>query len=405
MIKRLANKTSRCFLNMSRHHSHINTAIQMLRLYKGEIPFSIFLKHFFAKEKKYGSKDRKQIASLCYSYFRIGLALNKNITEENIITAFFLTSKDPSALVQELKPGWANAITKSVQEKIIIAKAGFSVRDIFPFTNELNDDTNAELFSKSFLEQPYLFIRTRPQYKNTVVDKIKKSKSEYQFLKNNNCVQFPPATKIGNFLTPDKEVVIQDYNSQQVLNYIISSNFFPDKKEVTVWDCCAASGGKSILIFDLLQGKIKLTVSDIRQSIITNLQQRFKKAGIKNYHHFVADISSEVPAAKYDIIICDAPCTGSGTWSRTPEQLYFFNPEAIDEFASRQKRITVNILSHLNHNGLFFYITCSVFKKENEDVVAHISKQPGIQLIEMKNLDGSEINADSMFVAVFTKTN
>ena len=392
---------------MGRHHSHINTAIQLLRLYNGEIPFSIFIKQFFAKEKKYGSKDRKQITALCYSYFRIGWALKKNITEENIIKALFLTTSEPSQLITALKPGWAESVTKPVEEKIIISDATFSITDIFPFNKELGNQINATAFSKSFTAQPNLFIRIRPQHKNVVIDKIKNSGIEHRFLCDNNCVQFNPATNIENFLMADKEVVIQDYNSQQVLNYLTNHISLNNKKEFSVWDCCAASGGKSILLYDLLNGKIKLTVSDIRQSIIANLQQRFKKAAIKNYHHFVTDVSNDekkIPADKFDIIICDAPCTGSGTWSRTPEQLYFFNPASIEEFTNRQKKIAANASTHLHTNGLFFYITCSVFKKENEEVAAYISQQPGMQLLEMKNLDGSEVKADSMFVAAFTKT-
>ena len=283
----------------------------------------------------------------------------------------------------------------------------FNLQDLFPFIEELNEKINAELFCKSFLTQPNLFVRPRPKNKKNVIEKIKASGIEHHFLNENNCVEFSSGTSIEKILEIDKEVVIQDYNSQQVLNYITENNFLFMEKEISVWDCCAASGGKSILIYDLLDGKIKLTVSDIRESILTNLQQRFKNAGIKNYHHFIADISDETkknPALKYDIIICDAPCTGSGTWSRTPEQLYFFNPTSIDYYSSKQKKIATKTLSYLNENGLFFYITCSVFKKENEDVVEYISKQAGMKLIEMKNLFGYEIKADSMFVAVFQKT-
>jgi 16S rRNA (cytosine967-C5)-methyltransferase len=389
---------------MSRYYSYINTAAKILQSYNGEMPFSFFIKQFFAKEKKYGSKDRKQIAALCYSWFRVGLALKKNLTEENIIKAFFISNHEPSALIQELKPEWNNAITNATEEKI--AAADFSVTDIFPFKNELNDAIDFNTFCKSFLTQPEVFVRIRPQNKNAVAQKIKATDVECNFLNNDNAIQFSSGTNIEKFLAIDKEVVIQDYNSQQVLNYLSVNNFSFDKKEIAVWDCCAASGGKSILLYDLLNEKIKLTVSDIRQSIIANLQQRFKNAGIKNYHHFIADISNNVKtsqASNYDIIICDAPCTGSGTWSRTPEQLYFFNQSSIEEFSTLQKKIATNVLQHLNNNGLFFYITCSVFKKENEEVVEHISKLTGVELIEMKNLFGYEMKADSMFVAVFQK--
>lgn len=392
---------------MGRYYSYINTSLNILRGYNGEMPFSIFIKQFFSKEKKYGSRDRKQIAALCYSYFRVGHALNRQISEENLLAAFFIVNTGTSLLVQNLQPGWNDAVNKPAEEKIKLTAAASGIENIFPFTSLLNDTININSFCRSFIIQPSLFVRIRPHNKKAVIEKIKAAGTDHALLNDDNCAAFPPGINIDNFLLPDKEVVVQDYNSQQVLNFIkYVSPFTASQKGPAVWDCCAASGGKSILIYDLLDEKIQLTVSDIRQSILANLQQRFKNAGIKNYHHFVADISNSektLPAASYDLIICDAPCTGSGTWSRTPEQLYFFNPASVDEYAARQKKIAANVLPHLKPNGLFFYITCSVFKKENEEVAEHIGKQPGMKLMEMKNLFGYEIKADSMFVAVFKK--
>jgi len=154
-----------------------------------------------------------------------------------------------------------------------------------------------------------------------------------------------------------------------------------------------------------------------------NLKQRFAKAGIKNYTSFTADLTSlnfskNVPADKsqislkarrgsvgesFDLVICDAPCTGSGTWSRTPEQLYFFNDEKIDQYALLQKKIVSTIVAMLKKNGWLLYITCSVFKKENEDVVEFIRSNSEFELVEMELLKGYEKKADTMFAALFKR--
>jgi 16S rRNA (cytosine967-C5)-methyltransferase len=68
-----------------------------------------------------------------------------------------------------------------------------------------------------------------------------------------------------------------------------------------------------------------------------------------------------------------------------------------------QKEIASHAISHLKKNGLFFYITCSVFKQENETVTNYISGELGLEMVQMKNLWGYESKADSMFVAVFRK--
>lgn len=394
---------------MSRYHSHINTALKLLQSYRGDLPFNIFIKQFFSKEKKYGSKDRKQIAALCYSYFRMGLAFSKQLSEANLIKAFFLTNSGYPSLIAALKPEWSAAVDKGPDEKIKLVSPGLAVNSIFPFADELNGRTDITAFNRSFFFQPHLFIRIRPQHLHTVPGKLSTAGIPFLLL-SPNCIQLPAATNIEQVLKIDEEVVIQDHNSQLVLNYLIAhSADIPLLKEedITVWDCCAASGGKSILINDILQQHLQLTVSDIRPGSIANLQQRFKNAGIKKYHSFVADTSdpaAKLPGDLFQLIICDAPCTGSGTWSRTPEQLYFFNPDQIDVYASRQKKIAANSIARLKKDGLFFYITCSVFKKENEEVAAFIALHPGMELLEMKNLEGYTMQADSMFVAVFKKT-
>ena len=88
--------------------------------------------------------------------------------------------------------------------------------------------------------------------------------------------------------------------------------------------------------------------------------------------------------------------------SRTPENLRYFTPEHIDAFTQKQKKIVANVIPHLQKNGLFFYITCSVFKKENEDIVQFIKEQFQLQVLHMELLKGYDKKADSMFVAVFS---
>ena len=66
-----------------------------------------------------------------------------------------------------------------------------------------------------------------------------------------------------------------------------------------------------------------------------------------------------------------------------------------------QQQIVSNVIPHLQTGGLFIYITCSVFKNENEDMVSFITKKFHLQLLQMELLKGYDKKADSMFVAVF----
>ncbi len=102
------------------------------------------------------------------------------------------------------------------------------------------------------------------------------------------------------------------------------------------------------------------------------------------------------------MIIADVPCTGSGTWARTPEQLLYFRKEQIEKYTSLQKKILQNVIPHLKKGGHLLYVTCSVFKKENEEIVTFIQEELHLTLINMEILKGYEMKADTMFAALFT---
>ena len=95
------------------------------------------------------------------------------------------------------------------------------------------------------------------------------------------------------------------------------------------------------------------------------------------------------------------PCSGSGTWARTPEQISNFNSNQIAEFTQLQYLIVSNVIHHLEKNGYLLYITCSVFKAENEDIVEKLTGH--LKLVEKKYFEGYTNKADTMFAALFKK--
>ncbi len=165
---------------------------------------------------------------------------------------------------------------------------------------------------------------------------------------------------------------------------------------------------------------MSITVSDIRESILRNLRHRFRQAGIEKYHAFIADLSKDVPPASgnappasgspaqangkvggFDLILADVPCTGSGTWSRNPEELWFFDPEQILQYRETQKKILTHLVPGMAPNAWFVYSTCSVFKKENEEMAVFLRNQFDLQQNKMENIKGYDQGADTMFAANF----
>lgn len=389
---------------MSRYHSYINSATEIIGQYNGGEPFASFLKKFFSQHKKYGSKDRKQISHLCYCYFRLGKSVKDLPIDEKILTGLFLCSNQSNDILQALKPVWNERISSSVEEKIKLISHPVLVEKIFSWHNQLSEDIDKNQFTIAHLQQPDLFLRIRLGKEKIVAQKLSNAGVSFSAM-TGNCLALLNASKIDTILELDKEVVVQDYSSQRVGELLQYFKPQTSNSKISVWDCCAASGGKSIMAKDIL-GDIDLTVSDVRESILVNLQKRLEIAGIKNYKSIIADLSKPAGTFKdnsYDLIIADVPCSGSGTWSRTPEQLVYFDEKQIEEYASLQKKIISTIVSKLKLGGHLLYITCSVFEKENENAVNFIGEKFKLDLIKSELLKGYDKKADTMFAALFQK--
>jgi 16S rRNA (cytosine967-C5)-methyltransferase len=385
---------------MSRWYSYLNSAVSILDTYHGGEPLATYLKKFFAQHKKYGSGDRKQIAHLCYGYFRLGKALLDLTKEERIVAALFLTTTTGHPLLELLKPGWSEKTGLPAEEKYYMLSNGAPVTEVFPWEEECSEGISYENFCASFFIQPDLFLRVRPGNEKAVKNALANAGLDHTII-NETCIALPNASKVDELLQLNKEVVVQDYSSQQ------TGTLLDGLQAGTLWDCCAASGGKSIMAWDLLPG-IELTVSDKRESIIANLKKRFREAGIDHYQSAVADLStvgnrSSIFDNQYSIILADVPCTGSGTWSRTPEQLFYFDKARIDEYASLQKKIMHNVVPQLQAGGYLIYITCSVFKKENEEMMGYLQEKFSLQVMQQRLFKGYTMKADTMFAALLKK--
>ena len=327
--------------------------------------------------------------------------MNDRPAEERILIGLFLSSSQSNEILQELRPGWNDKINLPVKEKCSMLNVPCSTLNLFLFTDELSEGIETEQFILSHLMQPDLFLRIRPGNEIIVRQKLEKAGISFNQI-TKTCMALPNSSRIDDIIELNKEAVVQDYSSQRVSEFL---SLPVANGPLSVWDCCAASGGKSMMLYDL-DPTIGLTVSDVRESILANLRKRFNEAGIRKYQSFIIDLTKPILKFKspaFNLIICDAPCSGSGTWGRTPEQLYYFEKNKIVSYASLQRQIVSNVIPLLKPGSYFLYITCSVFKKENEEVVESIRKDFGFTITRMDVLKGYDKKADTMFAALLQK--
>jgi 16S rRNA (cytosine967-C5)-methyltransferase len=378
--------------------NQLKTFHHILDEYPAETPLSKFLPGFYRQNKQMGSTDRRVASRLIYNFFRLGNALPGLPADERLIVAEFLCNTHINSFLQHFKPDWATCIDFSISEKIALVKAGypgFNLDDVFPWAGQISAGIDKKAFLSSFFCQPDLFIHVHNGYDHLVKAGLNKAEITFKD-EGNGCLALPNGTRLETVFPTQHWLEIQDYSSQQ------TADFFRPQKWDHWWDACAASGGKSLLLYEQ-EPNIKLVVSDIRESVLANLDERFQQAGLRKYQKKVLDLTLNPDQVLHDYafdgIILDAPCSGSGTWGRTPEMIAQFNPQKIEFFQKLQQNITRNVVKYLKPGKPLIYITCSAFRAENEDIVDFLVKELGLKLEDQKVLKGYENKADTMFVA------
>ncbi|HEY4196848.1 MAG TPA: RsmB/NOP family class I SAM-dependent RNA methyltransferase [Mucilaginibacter sp.] len=383
--------------------NQLKTFQRILGNYPAETPLSKFLPGFYRQNKQMGSTDRKVASRLIYNYFRLGKALFNTTIEDRLIVAEFLCSPQTNSFLQHFKPEWALCVGFDIDEKIKLVKTAypdFKLGDVFPWSADISRDIDKDAFLKSIFVQPDLFIRVRKGFDQHVKALLTKEGVVFKD-EGDGCLALPNGTRLDAIFAQQNWFEVQDLSSQQTAQY-----FKPERWDAW-WDACAASGGKSLLLHEL-QPDLKLVVSDIRESILSNLDERFQQAGLIKYQKKLIDLTKNVDPElhnyEFDGIILDAPCSGSGTWGRTPEMISQFQPQKIEFFQRLQQSIAANVVKYLKPGKPLIYITCSAFKAENEDAVNFMVKELGMKLEQQTVLKGYENKADTMFVARLIKS-
>ena len=375
--------------------AYFQVATHLFEHYELQLPLHLFLKEYFKNNKKYGSRDRKYIAELLYGIYRLGKQNEHIAVKDRMVYGAFLSGKLPIIFFEKTNLALAKNYNGNFKSKVDFLKETFEIDFSIPFT--LSEQITAEEYLTYLFQPSTVFIRVRKNH-DEVREQLKQSEISFTEI-NENCWSFEANVKLDELIADKSDYVIQDYASQQ------TGEFFKPQKNEKWWDCCAASGGKSILLLDACRN-IDLTVSDIRESIIKNLHQRFTLYGYASkYVSLVADASNEGLKMNkaFDGIICDAPCSGAGTWNSSPEQYYFFTEEKLQAFHKKQTAILKNVLRFAKQNGKIYFITCSVFNYENQAVLNEVLLDDSIQLIDQQLIKGGHCGGDHLFIAELLK--
>ena len=351
-------------------------------------PADMKLSNYFREHGELGQKDRGEIAECIYGVIRRLRFLKKiNADDDNykkLVIAWLIkiegrSIRDLEHSLNKEEIEWAKSLKSRDTEKYTWPEK-LSLPDwLWDLLVEQYGIDEAIILGRSFLEPAKLDIR---------VNTIKISRDELIKLLTQEVtdiekmtyspsgIRIPRGTSLSrNPLFVEGKIEVQD-ESSQILSFVVDA-----KRGMMVADFCAGAGGKSLAIGAIMKNTGRIYAYDISEKRIVNLGKRLKKSGLSNL--FAQKIKNEKDAklkklhGKFDRVLVDVPCSGTGTFRRNPDLKWKNSIKDLDELNVKQLAILEEAKKLVKKEGRLIYSTCSLLKRENESVVETFLKQNG----------------------------
>lgn len=145
-----------------------------------------------------------------------------------------------------------------------------------------------------------------------------------------------------------------------------------------VLDYCAGAGGKTLALAAAMDNRGQLFAHDADKGRLAPIFDRLRRAGTRNVQAIADKTRLEPLAGQCDLVLVDAPCTGSGTWRRRPDAKWRLSDRQLDQRRGEQATILSAASQYVKPGGRLVYVTCSLFEEENTDqVTAFLAANPG----------------------------
>jgi len=174
---------------------------------------------------------------------------------------------------------------------------------------------------------------------------------------------------------------VQDEGSQLI------ARLLGVKRGEMVCDFCAGAGGKTLALGALMHSSGRLYAFDVNEKRLSGLTPRMRRAGLSNVHPMAIrderDLRVKRLRGKFDRVLIDAPCTGTGNLRRNPDLKWRLNPQELERINALQKSILEEASKLVKTGGRLVYATCSLLAVENAEVVeAFLAKHTEFELLD-----------------------
>lgn len=394
-----------------------NAVLELIgEIFKDKSPADGIINNYLRERKYIGSGDRRFITETVWKIIRHRrrLEFEAGSKEARKILLVFLKDEDldlifgageyaPPALSKEEKI-WMKNLKEEVYPVDVESECPewlfAKIKDV-ALLKSLNEPASADLrVNAGSREQVLQDLRREGLFfAPTPYSPIGIRSSERVNL--NNCIAYKEGV-----------VEVQDEASQ------LAAILCDVKPEHKVIDYCAGAGGKSLAIASLLNGKGKIEAHDIDWHRLEQIKPRLERLNIKN----VVPVR-ELSGKDYDRFIIDAPCSGTGTWRRSPDAKFRLTPEKLNELTKIQSQLLEFALENTRVGGRIVYITCSILPDEDENIVSVFAQRhKNVRYVDLKQLWQQKIdapypaknteflrfsplltNTDGFFLAIFEK--
>lgn len=370
--------------------STVAQLIDLLAQFEG--PADAAISRFFKDHPELGGRDRPMVAEAVYCWLRYRYRINH----------LAQSGEGPSVVRQaKLALLWSGApeqiwsagkqADNEWLSRVINISAddlGVEARTCLPewFYTKLAEQfgqDRAESFSQAVLSAAPLDLR---------VNTVKASTVDLLAALTNMGIQVNPIEglpeglrAVGKPIVGKTEVFQEGYFEVQDAGSQWVSRLVAPRRGDLVIDFCAGAGGKTLAIGAQMKNTGRIVALDTSEKRLVKFKPRAARSGLSNFYTMVINDEADPRLNKYfgkaDRVVTDVPCSGMGTLRRNPDLKFRQNLQSLSELTAKQKSIIEHAAKLVKPDGRLVYITCSVLRDENEDIVnAFLESHPEFRL-------------------------
>lgn len=192
-----------------------------------------------------------------------------------------------------------------------------------------------------------------------------------------------------------------DFYVQDVSSMMVAETAAP-KEGSYILDVCAAPGGKSTHLAEMMHGTGTVEARDLTEYKIGLIAENIERHHLSNMKAVLWDatVFDNASIGKADVLICDLPCSGLGVMGKKTDIRYKMTPEKQCALVELQRTILNTVYRYVKPGGTLIYSTCTIHEAENEKNVEWFLKEhPGFSLESMQQMLPGEVGQDGFFIA------